>query len=215
MLSPGSTDYTTSFKPVINSDWILMPLYRLAKFDEKITFSWLYFNPLAFLVRWALTVSPGAHLGAEYLWQIGLSAIPPHSFPTHCSTCRLDMYKLLQMPPLCEKDLSWKRQYMVLHCKKFPFCLPVMAKYLTSHTFIPLSPHLSSLQNQSYNDLQLQRILSLSYNSIFPSRRDEKTPSRMNGIFSLSRGNALLTKWSVLHQNIWELQKLTHMRLCY
>lgn len=133
MLSPGSADYTTSFKPVISSDWILMPfctgwhdLMRKSPFHDFNSTHW------HFLIYWALTVPPGAHSWAEFRWQIGQSATPAHSFLTHGSTCRLDMYKPLQMPPLCEKDLSWKKQYMGLHCKEFPFCLPVMAKYLTS-----------------------------------------------------------------------------------
>lgn len=143
-----------------------------------------------FLVHWAPTVLTGPNLWAEYRRRVGLSTIPPHTFLTHCRT----HYKLVYKSSLCEKDLSWKKEYVVLHSNEFLVHLLIMARYLNSYKPLYLClPISSSLQNQSYNDLQLQRILSLSYNSIFPSRRDEKTCGKMDGTLNLSRDNALLT----------------------
>lgn len=83
---------------------------------------------------------------------------------------------------------------MVPHCNEFLFRLPIMARYLNFYKPLYLCLPISScLQNQSYNDLQLRRILSLSYNYIFPSRRDEKIPSKMDGTLNPSKDNALLT----------------------
>lgn len=213
-LSPGSADYTTSFKPVISSDWILMAfctgwhnLMRTSHFPDFNLTHW------HFLVHWTLTVPPETHLGTEYLWQIvqllstvsSPSAVPAGWTCTNSYRCHLCARKIFP-----ERSHVWyctaKNSHFV--CLLWPNILPLIPLY---HC-LPIS---SSLQNQSYNDLQLQRILSLSYKSIFPSRRDEKTPSRMNEILNLSRDNALMTKWSVFHQNIWQVQKLTHMRFCY
>lgn len=194
MLPPGSGGYTTAFKPVISITEYCCSSVQLAHFDEKIALPDFNLARCFFVVHWASTVLPGPNLWAEYWQQVGLSAIPPHSSLTHCSRWGLDTLQThIDATFVWERPFR-KKEYTVLHCNEFLFRLPIMAKYLRSYKplylCLPISPF---LQNQSQNDLQLWGILSLPCISIFPSRRDEKIPRKMDGMLNLSRDNALLT----------------------
>lgn len=114
-LPPGSTDYTTSFKPVTSSDWILMPfctgwhnLMRKLSFPDFNSIHW------HFLVHWAL-IPPGAYLGAEYSWQTGLSSTPPHRSKFNSSSQFPHPLQHLQaghVQTLTDVTFVWERSFL-------------------------------------------------------------------------------------------------------